>query len=312
MKNILILAGPTASGKSALAIALAREFSGTIINADSMQIYSDLRVLSARPSAEDETLVPHRLYGALDGAEVCSAARWREMAVRAIEETLAEGRLPIVCGGTGLYLRALTEGLSNMPDIPGDVRDAVRDRLAAIGPEALHGELAAVDPVMAGRLNPTDQQRIARAMEVFKATGRSLADWQADAPLTAPPADWQFTTLALVPPRDVLYERCNKRFGIMLEQGAIDEVKVLKARNLDRSLPVMRALGVPELIAYLDGEMTLEEAETKACTATRRYAKRQNTWIRNQIITKKAIESQFSKSLLPEIFSFIRNSGLTG
>lgn len=312
MRNILILAGPTASGKSALAIALACEFNGVIINADSMQIYSDLRVLSARPSVEDEALAPHRLYGALDGAEVCSAARWRALAMTAVEEALSEGRLPIVCGGTGLYLRALTDGLSAMPEISDDVREAVRDRLAAIGPEALHAELADEDRVMAARLNPTDPQRIARAMEVLKATGRSLADWQADAPMTTPPEDWKFTTLALIPPRDILYERCNKRFRIMLDQGAIEEVSALKARGLDRSLPVMRALGVPELIAYLEGEITLEEAETKACTATRRYAKRQNTWIRNQIVSKKSIESQYSESLLPGIFSFIRESGLTG
>lgn len=311
MANILIIAGPTASGKSALALTVAEEFNGTVINADSMQVYSDLRVLSARPSAADEARVPHKLYGVLDGAEVCSAARWREMAVAAIEETLAEGRLPIVCGGTGLYLRALTEGLSDMPDIPDGVRNAVREKLAEVGPEALHAVLQREDPAMAGRLEPGDQQRIARALEVIRETGRSLADWQADAPQVTPPDDWQFTTIALIPPRDELYERCNARFARMLEEGALAEVEGLMARGLDSSLPVMRALGVPEIIACLKGEITLETAETKACTATRRYAKRQNTWLKNQIMSDKTINAKYSESIEAGIFSFIRQNGLT-
>ncbi len=311
LKNVLIIAGPTASGKSAMAMDVAEEYNGCVINADSMQIYADLRVITARPSIEDEDRVPHKLYGVLDGAEVCSAQLWRDMALIAIEETLAEGRLPIVCGGTGMYLKTLTEGMSPIPTIPDDVRAAVRSKLDEIGCPAMHQELAVLDPVMADRLNATDSQRVARAMEVIQATGRSLAEWQNDPPV-GPPSHLAFTTVALVPPRDVLYARCDKRFAQMLEMGALGEVEMLLQRNLDAALPVMRALGVPEIISYLKGKISLEEAETSACTATRRYAKRQNTWIRNQIISKKQLNTQYSEKLKGKIFAFICENGLTG
>ena len=309
--SILIIAGPTASGKSALAMEVAEEFNGCVINADSMQIYSDLRVLSARPSAADEAHVPHRLYGALDGSEVCSAARWREMAVMAIEETLAEGKLPIICGGTGLYIKALTDGLNEMPAIPDDIRDRVRADLEGKGSPFLHDELRREDPETAERLEPGDSQRVARAVEILRATGKSISWWQTQAPVIEPPAGWRFTTIALIPPRDELYDRCNRRFSLMLEEGAIEEVSTLKARNLDHSLPVMRALGVPELIAYLEGEIDLEEAERQASQGTRRYAKRQNTWLSNQIISKNTFYEKYSESLLPQIFAIIRQLVLT-
>jgi len=309
-KDILIIAGPTASGKSAMAMDVAEKFNGTIINADSMQIYADLRIITARPTIADETRVPHMLYGALDGCEVCSAQRWRDMALDAIEHVLAEGRLPIICGGTGMYLKTLTEGMSPIPDIPEELRREVRQRLDEIGSSALHGELAEIDTVMADRLNAADSQRVARALEVIKATGRSLAKWQDDPPV-GPPSHLKFTTIALVPPRDILYERCDRRFGEMLKLGALGEVEKLMQRSLDTALPVMRALGVPELIAYLKDEMSLEEAEIKACTLTRRYAKRQNTWINNQIISKKTINAQYSEKLKAEIFAFICEKNLT-
>ena len=309
-KNILIIAGPTAAGKSAMAMDVAQEFKGTVINADSMQIYADLAIITARPTVEDEACVPHLLYGALDGADVCSAQRWRNMALEAIEQVLGEGRLPIICGGTGMYLKTLTEGMSPIPEIPNNLRVSVRQRLEDIGSPALHKELAEIDPVMAAKLNATDSQRVARALEVVKATGRSLALWQTDPPV-GPPPHLKFTTMALVPPRDVLYERCDQRFGAMLKMGALEEVQKLMQRNLDASLPVMRALGVPEIMSYLKGEISLSAAEIKACTLTRRYAKRQNTWIKNQIITKKVLNAKYSEKLRSEIFAFICENSLT-
>lgn len=310
MADIIILVGPTASGKSSLALAIAEEFSGDIINADSMQVYKDLRVLSARPPIEDEERVPHKLYGVLDATEACSAAKWRDMAVGAIEETLAAGRMPIVCGGTGLYIQALKDGLNLVPEVSEEIRNDVRN-LQASDVEALHAALAAEDPEMAAKLYTTDSQRIARALEVIRSTGKSLGWWQAQSPIKTPPADWNFITLAMLPPRDVLYERCNLRFDLMLEQGALEEAAMLAKRNLPTSLPCMRALGVPELIAYSKGEMSKEEAAEKTRMFTRRYAKRQTSWINNQIITKKVINSQYSEKIHDEIFAFIRKSVLT-
>ncbi|WP_420549222.1 tRNA (adenosine(37)-N6)-dimethylallyltransferase MiaA [Curvivirga sp.] len=310
MADILILVGPTASGKSSLAMAIAKEFSGDVINADSMQVYKDLRVLSARPSEADEAEVPHKLYGVLDADETCSAASWRDMAVEAIEETLAAGRLPIVCGGTGLYIQALTDGLNQVPPVDEDIRHQVRD-LQAQDVAALHAVLKEADPDIAAQLNATDSQRMARALEVIRSTGKSLLWWQAQAPICTPPEGWTFHILALIPPRDVLYDRCNRRFDLMLEEGALEEIAELEKRNLPDTLPCMRALGVPELIAYTRGEMSIEDAAEKTRMFTRRYAKRQNTWIKNQIISKKSINAQYSEKLHPEIFSFIRKTVLT-
>ena len=264
-QSVLVVAGPTASGKSALALDIAENFRGTVINADSMQVYHDLRVITARPGPRDEARVPHRLYGVLDASEACSAARWRDMALAEIDACRRESRLPILCGGTGLYLKALMEGLSPTPDIPDEIRGEVRRRCDAEGPAALHADLAGKDPVMAARLNPTDPQRVCRALEVWMATGRSLADWQAE-PGDGPPEQLRFHTVTLLPPRDILYDGINRRFAAMVEEGALDEVRGLIARNLDPRLPAMKALGVPELAAYLDGSLSLDAAIESAAT----------------------------------------------
>ena len=309
-RPVLVIAGPTASGKSALALRAAQECGGTVINADSMQVYADLRIITARPSEADEAAAPHRLYGVLDASEVCSAARWRDMALAEIDATLEADRLPILCGGTGLYLKALLQGLSPMPDIPDPVRAEIRTRCDREGPEAMHALLAAQDPEMAGRLNPTDSQRICRALEVVTATGRSLAAWQAETP-DGPPSHLRFVTVALIPPRDALYAGINQRFERMVEMGALDEVRALDARALDPKLPALKALGVPELRAYLKGESTLEEAVATAATKSRRYAKRQNTWLKSQIIINRCYFAKFSESLWSSFFAFIRENGLT-
>jgi tRNA dimethylallyltransferase len=308
---VLIVAGPTASGKSGLAIAIAEEFDGVIINADSMQVYRELRVLTARPSPGDEARAPHRLYGVLSASEVCSAGRWCEMALIEIERAHSAGKLPIACGGTGLYLKALTAGLSPMPDVPDDIRERMRARLAAEGAETLHRELSAHDPAMAERLEPADGQRVVRALEVLEATGRTLTDWQA-VPASGPPAGMRFATILLTPPREELYARCDRRLEAMLDEGALDEVRRLNAMGLAADLPATRALGVKEFSGYLAGNMALEQALADAQQATRNYAKRQMTWFRHQIIADKEIFAQFSESLRPEIFSFIRHFVLTG
>jgi tRNA dimethylallyltransferase len=307
---VLIVAGPTASGKSALAIALAVEFDGVVINADSMQVYRELRILTARPSPEDEALAPHRLYGVLSAATRCSAGRWRDMALAEIGTAHGAGRLPVVCGGTGLYLKALAEGLSPMPDIPAEIRERLTVRLKAEGAPALHAELAARDPFIAERLEAKDGQRILRALEILDATGRSLADWQAG-PTEPPPRHLQFVTIQLMPPREVLYAACDERLAAMLRDGALDEVRQLNAMGLDPSLPAMKAVGVSELSDFLAEICDLQTALAAGQQATRRYAKRQMTWFRHQIVADLLLEKQFSESLLPEIFSFIRQKLLT-
>ncbi len=307
---VLIVAGPTASGKSALALAVAEAFDGTIINADSMQVYRELRILSARPSPADEARAPHRLYGVLSAAERCSAGRWRAMALAEIAAAHAAGRLPVVCGGTGLYLKALAEGLSPMPHVPAEIRARLSARLRAEGAAALHAELAARDPDTAGRTKPTDSQRILRALEVLEATGRSLADWQAG-PADAPPPGLRIATILLAPPRAALYAACDRRLAEMVTAGALDEVRQLNATGLDPSLPAMKAVGVREFGEYLAGNCDLQAALAAARQATRRYAKRQMTWFRHQIVADLTLDAQFSESLLSKIFAFIRQKLLT-
>lgn len=308
---VFVIAGPTASGKSALALDIARAFDGTVINADSMQVYRDLAVLTARPGQGDCRSAPHLLYGVLGAEERCSAARWRALAMEAIDATLGQGRLPVVAGGTGLYLKALIEGLSPMPDIPEAVRAGVRARLAAEGAVALHAELALADAESAARIPPTDSQRIARALEVVEATGTPLSRWQTAAP-EGPPEGLVFRVIVLLPPRDALYATCDRRFGHMLKQGAIEEVSALLARGLDPGLPAMKALGVADIARYLRGDRTLEEAAAQARTLTRRYAKRQLTWLRHQIVADLVLEAQYSESLRPRVFAFVRENLLTG
>ncbi len=310
-KPVLIVAGPTASGKSALALDIARAFNGVVINADSMQVYAELRVLTARPTPRDEARTPHRLYGTVPASERCSAARWRDMALAEIEDATSSGKLAVVCGGTGLYLRALVDGLSPVPDIPPEIRDRLAARLAGEGAAALHGDLAARDPAMAARLEPADGQRIARALEVLEATGRSLAAWQAAAG-QGPPEGLRFVTILLAPPRDVLYAASDARLAAMVDDGALEEVVALEALGLDPGLPAMKALGVREFSAHLAGQSTLEEALDATRQATRRYAKRQMTWFRHQIIAQKMINEQYSESLKAKIFAFVRQNVLTG
>ena len=307
---MLIVAGPTASGKSSLALDIARAFNGVVINADSMQVYAGLRVLTARPSPGDENRAPHRLYGTVPASESCSAARWRDLALAEIEDAMARGMLPVVCGGTGLYLRALTQGLSPIPEIPPDTRRRLSARLSREGAVALHGDLAARDPAMAARLEPADGQRILRALEVLEATGRSLAAWQEE-DTQGPPEGLRFATILLVPPRDALYAACDARLAAMLDQGALEEVVALTALGLDPGLPMMKALGLREFAAHLAGDSTLDEALDEARQATRRYAKRQMTWFRHQIIADLTVEAQYSESILPKIFAFIRQKVLT-
>jgi tRNA dimethylallyltransferase len=305
VKNkLVVIAGPTASGKSALALAVAEEFGGMVINADSMQIYHTLRILTARPTPADEARVPHRLYGILSPTDLCSAGRWRSLAAAACDEAWSAGKLPVVVGGTGLYLRALLGGLSPIPDIPDDIRAATRARFAHLGNAAFHAGLAAVDPVMAARLHPANSQRLIRAWEVLAATGRSLADWQAQPPFTG--LDAAAFTISVTPPRQLLYAGCDRRFLDMLERGAVDEVRALMALDLAHDLPAMRALGVPALIAYVKGEINRDEAVEEAQQATRNYAKRQLTWFRHQLSAQYVLDAQFSESLSGKIFSIIR------
>ena len=278
----ILIAGPTASGKSALALNLAERLGGVIVNADSMQVYRDLRIITARPSAADEARVPHRLYGHVDAAENYSVGRWCADAGRALTETRDAGRVPILVGGTGLYFKALTQGLSAVPPTPPEIRAAVRARLDAEGVAALHAELSRRDPAVAARLKPGDRMRIARALEVLESTGRSLADWHRDGIPTILDPD-QTVRVFLAPDRAELRRRIDLRFDAMLAAGALEEVRALDARRLDPLLPAMKAHGVPWLRRHLAGEISLNEAAEGGKMDTKRYTKRQLTWFRNQM-----------------------------
>ncbi len=276
----LLVAGPTASGKSTLALALAERLGGTVINADSMQVYAELRVLTARPTVEDERQVPHALYGVRPAAAAASVAWWREAALAEMARVRRAGRLPILCGGTGLYFLSLTQGLSEVAPVPEAMRAAARAAVAAEGPEAVHARL---DTETAAGLRPGDSQRVARAYEVLLATGRGLAAWQRKAPRTGP-APWRFRAILLDPPRDALRAAIASRFGRMLREGALEEARALAAQQLDPALPAMRAHGVPELLAYLRGELGLEAAARRATLHTGQYTKRQATWFRHHAL----------------------------
>jgi tRNA dimethylallyltransferase len=305
---VIVVAGPTASGKSALAVDLAERLGGTVINADAMQVYREMSVLTARPGVADLVRAPHRLYGVLPSAEACSAALWRERAVAEIREAHSEGRVPVVTGGTGLYLKALMQGLSPVPDVPAPIREATRARLERLGPADFHAELAVSDPAMAARLRPSDRQRLARAAEVLAATGRSLAAWQGEA---AAVEGFRFLTLFLAPPRDALYAACNGRFRAMVASGALEEAAAMRDLQLDPALPAARALGLRELIGHLEGEMSLEDAIAAAQAGTRHYAKRQMTWFRNQLPDPIRIDAQYSERLRDEILSKVEHWQLT-
>ncbi len=311
--HALLVAGPTASGKSALALALAEELGGTIVNADSMQVYRELRIVTARPTETEEARVPHRLYGVRPAAEAGSAAWWRATALTEMDRAHASGRLPIICGGTGMYFAALVQGLAAIPAIGDAARTEARRLLADQGAAALHAALAHVDQATAARLHPTDGQRIARAWEVWRQTGRGLAAWQSDA---ATPAPWRFTALLIDPAREPLRAAIAARFDAMLEQGALAEVATLAAGNLDPALPAMRAHGVPELLAHLRGETCLADAARLAVFATGRYTKRQATWFRHHSLADPArthmIHARFagleqvSERTWAEIIAFVR------
>lgn len=297
--RVFVICGPTASGKSSLALGLAERAGGSVINADSMQVYRGLDILTAQPGAAERRDVPHLLYGVLDPADVCSAGRWADMALGAIAETRAAGRVPILCGGTGLYLKALMEGIAPVPDIPAEIRAAVRERHAAVGTQALHAELLVRDP--GSRVRASDVQRTIRAMEVLEATGRPLSWWQAQPPVGA--SGLRFVTVLLDPPRDDLYARIEARFDAMLAAGALAEARALAC--LDPGLPAARALGLRELAAAVAGELPLEDAVRQAKTRSRNYAKRQVTWFRKQIIANFSYSEKFSESLFGRILSEI-------
>jgi len=281
---VIVVAGPTASGKSGLAMDLAERIEGTIVNADSMQVYRDLRILTARPSRADEDRVPHLLYGDRDATEAGSAADWATAAHAALQCVLDDGRRPILVGGTGLYLKALMEGLAPIPEVPSEIRARAQVRRREIGDVAFHNELATRDPEIATRLHPGDSQRVLRAWEVVEATGRPLSDWQNE-PASAP--DKAFRVIVIEPPRDELYRNCDSRFLDMIEAGAIEEVKALAGRAdaeaLNPALPIFKALGYPSLASYLRGETSLDAAIVTGQQQTRNYAKRQTTWLRHQL-----------------------------
>ncbi|MBW3095878.1 tRNA (adenosine(37)-N6)-dimethylallyltransferase MiaA [Pseudohoeflea coraliihabitans] len=281
-KEAILIAGPTASGKSGLAIRLAQKHDGEIVNADSMQVYEGLRILTARPSEAEMALVPHHLYGHVDPQTDYSTGHWLEDAAAAIASIRARGRLPVIVGGTGLYFRALSGGLSQIPPVPADIRSHWRNELARTGPETLHAELARRDPEMARRLAPGDRQRVLRAVEVHAATGQSIASFQTPTGRVVVSED-KAARLLVLPPRELLYQRINQRLELMIAEGALIEVEALVKRRIAPEKPLMKAIGVPELAAYLAGAVSLEEAQSRAAMHSRRYAKRQMTWLRNQL-----------------------------
>jgi tRNA dimethylallyltransferase len=310
----LLIAGPTASGKSALALMIAERLGGTIINTDSMQVYRELRVLTARPSPREEARVPHLLYGVRPAAEAGSVAWWRAEALAAMRDTSEAGRLPILTGGSGMYFAALTGGLADIPDPGPDARAEARRLLAEGGPAALHARLTQEDPATAARLNPEDSQRIARAWEVWRGTGTGLAAWHSR---RGEPAPWDFTAIRLDPPRADLRAAIAHRFDTMLEAGALEEVRALLALNLDPALPAMRAHGVPELSGFLAGAHSLEHARKRTELVTGQYTKRQTTWFRHHALAHQTRTftidarfddpTQFSESFWRELFNFIQN-----
>ncbi|WP_297803476.1 tRNA (adenosine(37)-N6)-dimethylallyltransferase MiaA [uncultured Brevundimonas sp.] len=280
LPDITLIAGPTASGKSRLALDMALATDGIIINADSQQLYADLDVLSARPPREDEAQAPHRLYGVVDAAEAWSVGKWSEAALAEIADAKAQGRHAIVVGGTGLYFNALVKGLAEIPEVPLETRDAVQAEYETIGEAAFRAILREVDPTAEAAIFPSDRQRLVRALSVHRASGRSLTEWKADTRPLLSPDQWR--GIIVEPDRQALYDNCDRRVDIMIDTGAVEEVRALMARNLDSGLPAMKAVGVREIAAWLAGEMDRDTAITAMKQATRNYAKRQLTWFRNQ------------------------------
>jgi tRNA dimethylallyltransferase len=290
-KQIIILSGPTASGKSALALVIARACNAVIINCDSKQLYAEIPIITAQPTAAEKAEVPHDLYGVISVAEDCSVGRWVEMAKIVIDKVHAAGKLPLLVGGTGMYVKALTEGIPEMPDIDEEIRRNARSCMLEMGSEAMYETLEKEDPVMAARLEKNDSQRITRAYEVLKQTGKSLDWWQKQPAKTVYPPE-NFLKFFLSPPREVVYANCNTRFEKMMEAGVMQEIAALDAMGLSPELPSMKAHGVPELLAYLHGEMSLEDAIDQAQKNTRHYIKRQFTWFRHQMKDTVVLEGE--------------------
>ena len=304
---VALIAGPTASGKSAIALTLAKMLPATIINADASQVYRDLRIVSARPSVEDEAQAPHAAFGFIDGAEACSAARWAEAAKAAIADSILLGRLPILVGGTGLYMRTLLDGIAPIPDIDADIRLQVR---ALPGAMAYH-HLCAEDREAAQRLSPNDSSRIARALEVVRSTGKPMQHWHAQT-VGGIGQSISLCPMILLPPRDWLFDRCDTRFSAMLENGGMDEVRALLDRNLDPALPVMRAIGVREIAGIIADPKSREVGESAAQLATRQYAKRQYTWFRNQMPGDwQRVETMLNSEIINDLAIILRNMALT-
>ncbi len=280
----ILIAGPTAAGKSALALRLAQRQRSVIVNADSMQVYSDLSILTARPSAREQDAVPHALYGHIAGGDAYSVGRWLADATAVLEAAWAGGRVPVVVGGTGLYFKALLEGLAPIPDIPSPIRTHWRAEAARLGAGQLHRLLADRDPAMAGRLRSGDTQRLTRALEVLEATGQSLLEWQRQAgrPVLS---EAETERWVVAPDRALVQARADARFDAMIAAGAVDEVQRLAALGLSRDLPVMRALGVAPLVDFVEGRASLAAAVARAKLDTRRYIKRQETWLRRNMMS---------------------------
>ncbi len=294
-QTIYIIGGPTASGKSSRALEIANKTNGVIINCDSMQIYDGLHMLTAQPPAEDIEQAEHLLYSALHPNGACSAGNWREMAEPIIHKVLSADKTPIIVGGSGLYIKALTDGLSPIPDIPQDIRDAAMAKQQELGNPAFHEELARRDPIMAERFHPFHTARLVRAWEVLEATGKSLAQWQ-KLPLIAPPENWHFEIEIIIPDRPILHQRCNERFVWMVNNGVLDEVESfsqrVKNKEIHNNVPLLKALGYRELLAYINGETSKSKAIEKAQARTRQYAKQQITWFKNQLLNQKSSESK--------------------
>jgi tRNA dimethylallyltransferase len=309
-RTIILIGGPTASGKSAAALALAVRLGGVVINADSMQVYRDLRVLTARPGDAELTQAPHCLDGVLDAADICSAGRWQDLALAEMVTATDAGQVPIVVGGTGLYLRGLVHGMAPVPPIPPKIRADVRAFADQVGTTGLASALAAEDPEMARRLQPTDPQRQARALEVIRATGQSLLYWQRQTEVL--PDCWRIVVGLLAPDRTRLYQRCDRRLDAMLERGAVEEVDALTARGLPADTPLLKALGASEIAAWRAGQTNRDDAVTRTQQLTRNFAKRQLTWFRRQSLQRTgdqpAVIAQDPDTLWEKIITIVRNS----
>ncbi len=300
----IMIAGPTASGKSQLAIDLARRFGGAVINADSMQLYTDLKIVTARPQPQEMQDIPHHLFGICDAAHRASVAEWLGLAATAIANVRAAGQLPIIVGGTGMYLQAGLRGIAPVPDVPADLHQHCIDLYRELGGAKFRDALAGYDADIAARLVDSDSQRLVRAMGVAMATDHPLSWWQQQPHKGA--LLGSVVTIAMMPPRPTLYDRINQRFDHMLMHGAVDEVARLMARQLDPGLPLMKALGVAPIAAFLQGDITKDDAAFIAKRDSRRYAKRQMTWIRNNFNAQITVEKKYSESLYEKIFSLIR------